>query len=128
MPNPRPDMKFGLKCEEKSFTTSILHHTLDLLWIVPGMHRPFLILEGKSYSGLSATAENQARRGGATLVKASRALWAIVEDESSTLPDLSDQEAKGLAEKDGIYPIKPNLKPFVSSITISPTNFSIWVH
>ena len=129
MTNPRPDMTFGLKREEDSFTTSIPQHILDLLWIAPGIHHPFLILEGKSHSGSSATAENQARRGGATLVKASRALWAIVEGNISTLPDLSDQEANGLADTDDeTCPVKPDLRSFVFSITISPTNFSIWVH
>lgn len=130
MTNPRPDMTFGLKREEDSFTTSIPQHILDLLWIAPGIHHPFLILEGKSHAGSSATAENQARRGGATLVKASRALWAILNGDISTLPDLSNQEAEGLADKDNeeAYPIDPDLKSFVFSITISPTNFSIWVH
>ena len=85
-----------------------------------------MILEGKSHSGSSATAENQARRGGATFEKASRALWPIVEGELSPLPNLSDQEAKGLADtnKDEIYPTKPDLKSFIFSNTISPTNFS----
>ena len=130
MTNPRPDMTFGLKREEDSFTTSIPQHILDLLWIAPGIHHPFLILEGKSHAGSSATAENQARRGGATLVKASRALWAILDGNVSTLPDLSNQEAEVLAEANNneTYPIKPDLKSFVFSITISPTNFSIWVH
>ena len=31
MTNPRPDMTFGLKREEDSFTTSIPQHILDLL-------------------------------------------------------------------------------------------------
>ena len=130
MTNPRPDMTFGLKREEDSFTTSIPQHILDLLWIAPGIHHPFLILEGKSHSGSSATAENQARRGGATLVKASRALWAILEGDVPTLPDLSKQEAEGLADidNDESHPVKPDLKSFIFSITISPTNFSIWVH
>ena len=130
MTNPRPDMTFGLKREEDSFTTSIPQHILDLFWIAPGIHHPFLILEGKSHSGSSATAENQARRGGATLVKASRALWAILEGNIPTLPDLSDQEAEGIADtgNDEIHPVKPDLKSFVFSITMSPTNFSIWVH
>ena len=130
MTNPRPDMTFGLKREEDSFTTSIPQHILDLLWIAPGIHHPFLILEGKSHSGSSATAENQARRGGATLVKASRALWAILEGNVPTLPDLSKQEAEGLADidNDENHSVKPDLKSFVFSITISPTNFSIWVH
>ena len=130
MTNPRPDMVFGLKREKDSFATSIPQHILDLLWIAPGIHHPFLILEGKSHLGSSATAENQARRGGATLVKASRALWAILEGDIPTLPDLSNQEAECLAEKDNdeTHPVKPDLKSFVFSITISPTNFSIWVH
>ena len=130
MTNPRPDMTFGLKREEDSFTTSIPQHILDLLWIAPGIHHPFLILEGKAHSGSSATAENQARRGGATLVKASRALWAILDGNIPNLPDLSEQEAEGLADigNDESHPVKPDLKSLVFSITLSPTNFSIWVH
>lgn len=76
MKNPRPDWTFGF--QRRKFPLSIgipiPERVLNFLEIVPGMHHPFLIIEGKSFEGNMSTAENQARRGGATLVQAA---WAL---------------------------------------------------
>lgn len=88
MTNPRPDLIFGLlrKKHPLAIETQIPPHLHELLEIAPGMHHAFLIIEGKSHSGSSAKAENQARRGGATLVKALRSLRAKVEWDTTSLP------------------------------------------
>lgn len=137
MTNPRPDMVFGLQRDKHPLVTDaqIPQHILDRLEIVPGTQHVFLIIEGKSHSGSSATAENQARRGGATLVKASRTLRAIVERDIFTLPieevqELADGDGDGgsISKPQRKHPIIPDFKSFVFSVTVSPTNFSIWVH
>lgn len=72
------------------------------------MHHPFLVVEEKSDAGSVATAEDQARRAGATLVNASRELQAAVGE----LPDLEG----------------PDEDSFVFSCTTSPSGVQIWVH
>ena len=73
-------MVYGLKSEKHSIAvgTEVPPCILNLLEIVTKVRHAFLIIEGKSHAGSAAVAENQARRGGATLVKAARKLRAIV--------------------------------------------------
>ena len=140
MINPRPDMVYGLKSEKHSIAvgTEVPPCILELLEIVPDVRHAFLIIEGKSHAGSSAVAANQARRGGATLVKAARKLQAILQ-EGSTLstnedaPDLEEFEAPGspgtsVAQLKQKRAIKPDLNSFVFSVTISPLHFTVWVH
>lgn len=53
MTNLGPDVTFALQREKHAFNPSeiILDEILELLRIVPGVHHPFLIVEGKSSSG-----------------------------------------------------------------------------
>ena len=146
MINPRPDMVYGLKSEKHSIAvgTEVVPSILELLEIVPDVRHAFLIIEGASHAGSSAIAENQARRGGATLVKAARKLRAILQEESTSsteddAPDLEDFEIPGsvgspgstgrsvaqLKQKRGV---KPDLDSFVFSVTISSLHFTVWVH
>lgn len=140
MTNPRPDMVYGLKREKHPIAvgTEVPPSILDLLEIVPDVRHAFLIVEGKNHAGSSATAENQARRGGATLVKASRQLRALLQEGSASsadddAPDLEELEVPGMSEgsvaqlkqKRGV---EPDLKSFVFSVTISPSHFTVWVH
>ena len=74
------------------------------------MLQPFLIVEGKSCAGVTADAENQAIRGGATLVRVRRELHARAKDYK--IP-----EAEG-----------PDLFSFVFSCTITPQVATTWVH
>ncbi|KAL9128680.1 MAG: hypothetical protein Q9217_002673 [Psora testacea] len=74
MKNPTPDYCYGLSA--KSFNippgvmiTPELH---AILGVAPGVIHPFLIIEGKADRGQLAEAQNQACRGGATLVNAAR--------------------------------------------------------
>ena len=148
MTNPRPDYIIGLQRERYSLAieTKIPQNILDLLEIVPGMHHVFLIFEGKSHSGSSAKAENQARRGGATLVNGLRMLYAELEKDSTSSAGLkpeeneppideSDKDATGTAnsrftENDASKKtsVSPDYRSFVFSVTMSPTIFQIWVH
>ena len=142
MTNPRPDMLYALKQGKYPLASIPPKEILDLLEIVPSVHHPFLLIEGKSEKGSSATAANQARRGGATLVKAARKLRAILEKGSlpgsassanGDAPELEAVEAPespdgSVAQLKQKRPIRPNLKSFVFSVTISPTNFTVWVH
>ena len=143
MINPRPDMVYGLKSEKHSIAvgTEVPPHILELLEIVPDVRHAFLIIEGKSHAGSSAIAENQARRGGATLVKAARKLRAILQEGSTSTsndetPDLEEFEAPGslgspgrsVAQLKQKRAVEPDLNSFVFSVTISPLHFTVWVH
>ncbi|KAK4693922.1 hypothetical protein P7C71_g3564, partial [Lecanoromycetidae sp. Uapishka_2] len=112
MTNPKPDFAYGLMRDK--FPLSIHDAPIPpdvtaLLEIVPHMHHPFLIIEGKADAGSAAQAENQARRGGATLVNAGRMLRSIVMDEEEDMTT-------------------PDLNTFVFSVTICPTVLNVWVH
>lgn len=107
---PKPDFVFGLRPSKVTILADVLlpENIEALLGIAPGMYDPHLIVEGKAESGSAAEAENQARRGGATVVHANRMLRATVGD---------------LLDIDG-----PDFDSFVFSITMSPNLFEVWVH
>ena len=110
MKNPKPDYVYGIslsKIPQDRYAPRPQNITA-LLQIAPRMAHPFLIIEGKADSGSSVEAEDQARRGGATLVNAARQLRATVED----LPDIPG----------------PDEQSFVFSITMSPKLLEVWVH
>ena len=108
--NPKPDFVFGLlPTKFPGPTDAPMPQNIEaLLGIAPGMYDPHLIVEGKADRGSAAEAENQARRGGATVVHANRMLRATVGD----LPDV-----------DG-----PDYESFVFSVTMSPKLLQFWVH
>jgi len=108
--NSKPDFVFGLlPTKFPSLTDAPMPANIEaLLGIAPGMYDPHLIVEGKADSGSAAEAENQARRGGATVVHANRMLRATVGD----LPDV-----------DG-----PDYDSFIYSATMSPKLLELWVH
>ena len=75
---PKPDYTYGIYedqypdiCSER-FTPN----TRAIMGVAPEMVHPFFIIEGKTTKGDLADAENQAIRGGATLVRARRLLNA----------------------------------------------------
>jgi len=111
MTNPRPNYIFGLRTDKEDFQSNqdyVPQGVMNLLEICAGMYHTFFILEGKGVSGSATEAQNQARRGGATLVNASRQLEAMVRE----LPD-----------KPGI-----DEKSFVFSATLCPQTLQFWVH
>ena len=78
MTTPRPDRCMGIRSDK--FPTSEVT-TLDIaieeaIRVCPEIDHAFFIIEGKSNRGDYGEAENQARRGGAVLVSANRALRA----------------------------------------------------
>ena len=80
MTTPRPDRCMGVRTDK--FAPHPSGMSLDpiimqALRICPTMDHPYFIVEGKSNRGHLGDAENQARRGGAVLVNASRALRAM---------------------------------------------------
>ena len=111
MTNPKPDFVYGIREDRFPPNNETLSSYLKaLIGVVPGMIHPFLLVEGKSRAGVAADAENQAIRGGATLVRARRELHARV---------LLDKNAE---------PEGPDFSSFVFSCTITPQVATIWVH
>lgn len=115
MLNPKPDYCFGLR---KSVLDGLRPQGLIIngeisyiLEVVSQMDHPFFIIEGKSNQGIVTDAENQARRGGATLVNAGRLLLAKTSDGPSFL-------AKEGADD----------RTFVFSATMTPHEISIFIH
>ena len=78
-----------------------------LLDIAPGIQDPFFIVDGKAEAGSLADAQNQACRGGATLINAARLLQDMMK-----APDVKGADARTL----------------VFSATMSPGLVQIWVH
>lgn len=110
MTNPRPDFTFGVKRDRfpPLHNVPLPEGIAALLGIAPGMHHAFLIVEGKPDAGSHAEAENQARRGGATLVHAERILRDILGEVADTAG--------------------PDEKCFVYSATLTPKVVEVWVH
>ena len=109
MKNPRPDYCYGLSA--KSFTippgVMISPELHAILGIAPGVIHPFLIIEGKADRGQLAEAQNQACRGGATLVNAARLFL----------------ERIGVTDVDGA-----DERTVVFSATMSPAIMEISIH
>ena len=106
---PRPDYCFGL--EEDRFPDirdpRINEYTRVLIGVNSNLIHPFLIFEGKAARGSLADAENQAIRGGATLVYARRIL-----NHKAGLP----------------YSIGPDKQSFAFSMTLDCYGARVWVH
>ena len=111
MTNPKPDYTYGLRIDHYPIPDDVvLSAYIDfLLEVVPLLHHPFFIIEGKSDSGSKAEAENQACRGGATLVNAARQLLERIGARGT--------EAAG-----------PDDHTFIYSATLSPGLMDIWAH
>ena len=110
MTTPRLDRIYGLR--PQLFPTPddiMLDQALYAgLQVCQGMYFPYLIIEGKGNDGDPVVAENQARRGCATLVNATRQVY-----ESIGLVD----------DYNG-----PDYRSFVFSATLTPYLMEIWVH
>lgn len=110
MTNPKPDYTFGVRREKfpPLDDDTMPEYIAALLGIAPGMNHAFLIIEGKPDTGSQAEAENQARRGGATLVHAERKLRELVEEPI---------DIEG-----------PDEESFMFSVTFTPKMAEFWVH
>ncbi|KAL9041536.1 MAG: hypothetical protein Q9214_004077 [Letrouitia sp. 1 TL-2023] len=89
--NPRPDICYGLRKQNLSELKPdhlVFTETTDLLLeISPGMHFPFLVIEGKGPKGTLMDAENQAQRAGACLLNAQRILLSRANESKAVGPD-----------------------------------------
>lgn len=105
--NPRPDFCYGFRNDRFQLPPNLILSTelLYLLKVAPGMEHPFFLVKGKSNKGDIGDAENQARRGGATLVAAARRHIGEPADEVGV-----DQ------------------RTFVCSSTINPSIMDIYLH
>ena len=110
MTNPKPDYTYGLRIDRYPIPddVTVSFYINFLLEVVPILHHPFFIIEGKSDSGSKAEAENQACRGGAALVNAARQLLERIGART---------EATG-----------PDQQTFIYSATLSPGLMDFWVH
>ena len=110
MTNPKPDITYGVRFDYYAIPSDVtVSAYIDfLLEVVPLLHFPFFIIEGKSDSGSKAEAENQARRGGATLINATRILL-----EKINMQD----EGSG-----------PDQRTYIFSATLSPGLMDFWLH
>ena len=106
MKDPKPDFIFGIKTDKYPRPDGT-QHTNPLLAIVPKMHNAFLLVEGKSEKGEMSQAENQACRGGATLVNAARTLLA----------ELGRKDVVG-----------PDYDTYVYSVTMDAKVMDVWVN
>ena len=111
MTNPKPDFTYGLRIDHYPIPDDVtMSAYIDpLLEVVPILHHPFFIIEGKSDSGSKAEAENQACRGGAALINAARQLREKI--------GARDTEVAG-----------PDEQTYVYSATFIPGLMDIWVH
>ena len=109
MKNPRPDYCYGLTPDTFPIPRGVMiaQDIRELLQVANGVYHAFLLIEGKADRGELAHAENQAARGGATLVKASRTLL-----EKSGEPDVI-----GVDERTVIF-----------SAAMNQTVVEIWLH
>ena len=78
MTAPKPDYTYGIRENQypDSHSQKFSTHTRALMGVAPEMVHPYFVIEGKTTKGDLADAENQAIRGGATLVRARRLLNA----------------------------------------------------
>ena len=111
MTNPKPDFTYGLRIDQCPIPDDVrVSAQIDfLLGVVPNLHHPFFIIEGKSDSGSKAEAENQACRGGAALINAARQLRETIGARTT--------EAIG-----------PDQQTYIYSATLSPGLMDIWIH
>lgn len=109
MTNPKPDYCYGIRHDRFPVPHDIvIDQDLDtIMEVVPGTRNVYFIIEGKSNKGNHTDAENQARRGGATLVYANRLLL-----ERIGIPDVTGADDRS----------------FVFSATTTPEFIAIWVH
>ncbi|KAL8644334.1 MAG: hypothetical protein Q9210_007305, partial [Variospora velana] len=109
MQNPKPDRAYGMRRDKYQFppTFQMPQEIRDYLEILPDLHLPFMIIEGKAEGGSSQEACNQACRGGAALINDHRLL----------------REFLGFKENIG-----PDDQTIVFSATYAGGLLEVWVH
>lgn len=109
MINPKPDRCYGIRNDKFPVPNDVVIDTdlATVMEVAPGQNNSFFIIEGKSNKGSHTDAENQARRGGASLVNAARILHDRI----------------GMRDVAGA-----DYRTFVFSATVTPDFMAIWVH
>ena len=109
MKNPKPDFIYGVHpdCFPTKLNVMLSPETRTILEISPALFHPFLLIEGKADRGSMAEAQNQACRGGATVINAER----ILREKIGQLV------TQGVDETTAIF-----------SATVAPGLMEIWVH
>ena len=109
MTNPKPDYCYGIRHDTFPVPNDVVIDTdpATVMEVAHGQNHNFFIIEGKSNKGSHTDAENQARRGGATLVNAARILYDRISMEDVT----------GADERTFIFPT-----------IVTPAFVAIWVH
>ena len=109
MKNSKPDYCYGLTPETFPTPRGVIlaQEIRELLRVANGVYHAFFLIEGKADRGELAHAHNQAARGGATLVKASRSLFERLGE-----PDVS-----GVDERTVVF-----------SAAMNNTVLEIWLH
>lgn len=107
--NPKPHRAFGISMNNSPLPIGFITSPEIATWlqVVPSIHHPFFFIEAKSYEGNLLDAQNEACRGGATLVSTARRLLATL-----GIPDI----------------VGADTRTFVFSATLSPGMKEIWVH
>ena len=111
MTNAKPDRCYGLIPHMFPAPSVQIYRDpaiIDMIALLDSLYHAFFFIEGKSNGGIMAAAENQARRGGATLVFSMREWLSEIK-----VPDVG--------------PGADN-RTFVFSATMTPELILIWVH
>ena len=113
MTNPRPDRVYSVSKDRYTFPHGfrVPDKIGQYLEIVKDTHHAFFIIEGKSSTGIPEDAQNQASRGGASLVNSARLLRKEI----------------GLLDVD-TESVGPDVNTFVYSATLSPLLIEYWVN
>ena len=108
----------------------------ELLNIAPGLHHPYLLMEGKSKDGTVRELELQARRGGATLVRSARELREYAYNDGNVSKRDSDSHAE--KERNSIAATtnslfrppdtSPDFSTFIFSSITTTQAHTIYVH
>ena len=150
MTKPKPDRVWGIDRTYRPVPNGVYltEATERALEIVPSLHSPYLLLEGKSNRGSSATAEDQARRGGATLVNCALQLQLLarqaphsasparhdypdaqrVDDQVADNQRVDNQDGLESAGSGEAVQEGPDLNAIVFSATLNPKMIEFWVH
>ncbi|KAL9628144.1 MAG: hypothetical protein Q9164_007380 [Protoblastenia rupestris] len=146
MKNAKPDYIYGISERKLAIQSGppLTNMTYKLLTIAKGMYHPFLLVEGKSDRGSVAEAIDQARRGGATLVHATRIIADLVnhdwKDPDPRLPEFPASPSQqptpqATPHPEQQQPRKPtaigegaDTHTFVYSAIVSPQVVSFYVH
>ena len=109
MKNPRPDYCYSLTPDTFPVPRGVIlaQDIRELLQVANGVYHAFLLIEGKADRGELTHTQNQAARGGATVIKASRTL----------LEKVGEPDVTGVDERTVVF-----------SAAMNQSVLEIWLH